>query len=99
MPGIDVFVDGGPMRGKRAKGNVFLAWTDRTAISATGVAILKALGSNPTVMNRKIFEQEQIARAVELGLGVSSPVEIKLFPVNEESAEYCSTVRERLIEG
>jgi len=29
LDGIDAFVDGGPMTGKRAKGNVFLCSSDR----------------------------------------------------------------------
>lgn len=99
LDGIEAFVDGGPMSGKRARGNVFLASSDRVAIDATGVAILKVLGSNPAIMNRKIFDQEQIARAVELGLGALSPSEIDLLPVGEESREYCATVREMLDRG
>jgi uncharacterized protein (DUF362 family) len=99
LDGIDAFVDGGPMSGKRAEGKVFLAATDRVAIDASGVAILKALGSNPAIMNRKIFDQEQIARAVELGLGASSPAEIELMPIEEESRAYCAKVREILNQG
>jgi uncharacterized protein (DUF362 family) len=99
LDGIDAFVDGGPMTGKRAKGEVFLASTDRVAIDATGVALLKVLGSNPTIMNRKVFDQEQIARAVELGLGASSPAEIELLPVDEESRDYCARVRKMLDQG
>jgi uncharacterized protein (DUF362 family) len=85
MDGIDAFVDGGPASGKRAKGNVFLASSDRVAIDAAGVATLKLLGSNAAIMNRPIFDQEQIARAAELGIGVSSPSAIDLVPANEES--------------
>lgn len=96
LDGIDAFVDGGPMSGKRAAGDVFLASTDRVAIDAAGVAILKVLGSNPVIMNRPIFDQEQIARAVELGLGAASPSEIDLFPADDESREYCATVRKVL---
>ncbi|MBU1613549.1 DUF362 domain-containing protein, partial [Patescibacteria group bacterium] len=46
LDGIDAFIDGGPAIGKLAKGNIFLASTDRVAIDAVGVAVLKALGSN-----------------------------------------------------
>jgi uncharacterized protein (DUF362 family) len=88
LDGIDAFVDGGPATGKRKKGEVFLASTDRVAIDAVGVAILKLLGSNESIMKPKIFEQEQIARAVELGLGASSLSEIEVIPVDEESQEY-----------
>ena len=99
MDGVDVFVDGGPMTGKRAKGSVFLASTDRVAIDATGVAILKALGSNDAIMKPKIFEQEQIARAVELGLGAGSPSEIELIPADEKSKIYCDQVLQILSQG
>jgi len=99
LDGIDAFVDGGPATGKRAKGEVFLASTDRVAIDAVGVAILKLLGSNESIMKPKIFEQEQIARAVELGLGASSLSEIEVIPVDEKSQEYRDRVVEILREG
>jgi uncharacterized protein (DUF362 family) len=99
LDGIDAFVDGGPMNGKRAKGNVFLASTDRVAIDAVGVAILKSLGSNDQIMKPKIFEQEQIARAVELGLGVPSPSGINIIAEDDQSREYRSRVVEILQQG
>jgi len=99
LDGIDAFVDGGPMAGRRAKGNVFLASTDRVAIDAVGVAILKLLGSNDQIMRPKIFEQEQIARAVELGLGVSSPTEIEMVPADAQSRQYRDRVVEVLKKG
>jgi len=99
LDAIDVFVDGGPMTGKRVKGNVFVAGTDRVAVDAVGVAILKVLGSNEEIMKRRIFEQEQIARAVELGLGPSSPSEIDVVSVDLESQEYCDRVVEMLNKG
>jgi uncharacterized protein (DUF362 family) len=96
LDGIDAFVDGGPMTGKRAKGNVFLAGSDRVAIDAVGVAILKTLGSNEQIMKRRIFDQEQIARAAELGLGAMSPSAIEILPVDAQSGEYCARVQETL---
>ena len=99
LDGVDAFVDGGPATGKRAKGKVFLASTDRVAIDAVGVALLKHLGSNDKIMGKKIFEQEQIARAVELGLGASSPSAIEVIPVNEQSQSYRDRVVEILRQG
>lgn len=93
LDGIDAFTDGGPATGTRAKANVFLASTDRVAIDAVGVAILKSLGSNNRIMNTKIFEQEQIARAVEIGLGASSPAEIEINSTDEQSREYGDRIR------
>jgi len=99
LDGIDAFVDGGPMTGKRAKGEVFLASTDRVAMDAVGVAILKLLGSNDSIMKPKIFDQEQIARAVELGLGASSPSEIEVVSADEKSQGYRDRVLEILRKG
>jgi len=99
LDGIDAFVDGGPANGKRAKGNVFLAATDRVAIDAVGLAILKSLGSNAQIMNTKIFEQEQIARAAEIGLGAASPSEIEVVSANAESRKYRDRVVEILNRG
>jgi len=99
LDGIDAFVDGGPASGKHAKGNVFIASTDRVAIDAVGVAILKSLGSNDQIMKSKIFEQEQIARAAELGLGASSPSDIEVIPVDENSREYRDRVTAILNQG
>jgi uncharacterized protein (DUF362 family) len=85
LDGVEAFVDGGPATGKRARGEVFLSSTDRVAIDAAGVAILKLLGSNESIMRPRIFEQEQIARAVELGLGAASSSEIELAAADEDS--------------
>lgn len=99
LDGIEAFVDGGPMTGKRAKANVFLASADRVAIDAVGVAVLKSLGSNTQIMGPRIFAQEQIARAVELGLGASSPSEIELVAADEESRPMRDQILEILNKG
>lgn len=99
LDGVDAFVDGGPMTGTGAKGNVFLASTDRVAIDAVGIAVLKVLGSNDAIMGRGIFDHEQISRAVELGLGASSPEDIDVVAVDHESHAYCDRVAEMLRHG
>ena len=99
LDGIDAFTDGGPATGKRAKGNIFLASTDRVAIDAVGVAVLKTLGSNDAIMQRKIFDQRQIARASALGIGVSSPSEIEIISVDQESMKFRAEVAQTLLSG
>ena len=99
LDGIDAFTDGGPATGKRAKGNIFLASTDRVAIDAVGVAVLKTIGSNTAIMQRKIFDQRQIARASELGIGVSSPSEIEIISADQESMEFRAEVAQVLLFG
>lgn len=93
MDGVDVFVDGGPMEGKRAQGNVMLAGCDRIALDAVGLAVLKHLGSNPAIMNTPIFEQEQLKRAVELGLGVAACDQIEIVTDDKESEAYANKLR------
>jgi uncharacterized protein (DUF362 family) len=88
LDGIEAFTDGGPMTGTRKQANVLIAGTDRIAIDAVGLAILKDLGSNNAIMGKKIFEQEQIARAVELGLGVTRPEDVEIVTGDEVSKEY-----------
>ena len=99
LDGIEAFVDGGPASGKRVKGNVFLASTDRVAIDAVGVALLKSLGSNAKIMNTKIFDQEQISRAANLGLGASSASEIDMISADDASREYLDRVVSILNKG
>ncbi len=99
LDGIEAFVDGGPGTGTLAKGNAFLASTDRVAIDAVGVALLKHLGSNQKIMEPKIFEQEQIARAVELGLGASSPEQIRLVVADDKTQDYRNKVEGILKQG
>ena len=99
LDGIDAFTDGGPATGKRAKGNIFLASTDRVAIDAVGVAVLKTLGSNSAIMKRKIFDQRQIARASALGIGVSSDSEIDIIAPDQESMAFRTEVAHTLLSG
>jgi uncharacterized protein (DUF362 family) len=99
LDGIDAFVDGGPATGTLAKGNVFLASADRVAIDAVGVAVLKSLGSNGQIMNTRVFDQEQIARAAEIGLGASAPGEIELIAADDQSREYSNRIAEILNKG
>lgn len=99
LDGIDAFTDGGPATGKLAKGNIFLASSDRVAIDAVGVAVLKAIGSNEAIMQRKIFDQRQIARASELDIGVSSPSEIEIIAAGQESTKFRDEVAQMLLSG
>jgi uncharacterized protein (DUF362 family) len=99
VDGLTAFVDGGPMTGPRKDAGVFLAGTDRVAVDAVGVAILKELGSNEAIMKPAVFAQEQIARAVELGLGVSSAADIVIATPDAASEAYAEKIRKILSAG
>ncbi|MHA2298799.1 MAG: DUF362 domain-containing protein [Candidatus Hodarchaeales archaeon] len=90
LDGVDAFVEGGPEKGKLVHPNVMIVSTDRIAIDAVGVAVLRDQGTTPEVSKGKIFEQDQIARAVELDLGVKDPSEIKIIGIDSESEQYAT---------
>ena len=93
LDGVDAFVNGGPDKGKQINAQIILAGTDRIAIDAVGVALLRYYGTIDEVSRGKVFQQEQIARAVELGLGVNSPDQIELVTDNQASAEYAKKIK------
>ncbi|MBZ5496586.1 MAG: DUF362 domain-containing protein [Acidobacteriia bacterium] len=99
LDGIDAFVDGGPSQGTLVRAGVMIAGTDRIAVDAVGLAVLKQLGSNDAIMSTKIFEQEQIQRAVELGLGVAKPDQIEIVTGDADSRAYADTLKGILTQG
>jgi len=99
LDGVSAFTDGGPSSGALKAGNVVLAGDDRVAVDAVGLAVLKELGSNEAIMGRRIFDQEQIARAVELNLGAHGPAEIELVTADAESRAYAGRLERILAQG
>jgi uncharacterized protein (DUF362 family) len=99
VDGVEAFVSGGPNRGKVVDAGVILAGTDRVAVDAVGVAILRHLGTTRPVSRGPIFGLAQIARAVELNLGVRGPEEIELVGADAQSEEYAAQIRAILARG
>jgi len=97
MDGVKTFISGGPSSGTLADGNVMLAGTDRIAIDAVGTAILKDLGS--TAVGGKIFDIEQIRRAVQINLGISQPHHIQFVTDDEPSRLYAERLTTILVRG
>ena len=98
LDGVDAFTTGGPDTGKQVNAGVVLAGTDRVAIDAIGVAILRHFGTTDEVSKGKIFEQAQLARAVELGLGAASVSQIEFVTNDAESAKYAKEIQKILSE-
>lgn len=93
LDGIKAFVDDGPATGKLAKPGVMIAGTDRVAVDAVGVAILRLMGTNPVVSSGNVFDQEQIKRAAELGIGVNSAEKIEILVSDDVSAEFAQKLK------
>ncbi len=98
LDGVTAYVDGGPAVGTKKEANVMLASKDRIAIDAVGVAILRILGTTTEVKRASIFEQEQIARAVELNLGVTKPDEIEIITDSKEAEKLAEQIMTKLQE-
>ena len=98
MDATKAFVSGGPESGDLVKPNVILAGKDRVAMDAVGVAILRLFGTTPEVTKGRIFQQEQIARAVELGIGIQSARDIQLIPLDAESEKLTQKIERSLAE-
>ncbi|SNQ61959.1 DUF362 domain-containing protein [Candidatus Methanoperedens nitratireducens] len=96
MDGIQGFSKGGPEAGTLIEPGIIIAGNDRVAIDAVGVAVLRIYGTTGDVSKGNVFEQEQIARAAELGIGASGAEDIEIIPVNDEAQDICSRIRESL---
>lgn len=94
MDAIKAFISKGPETGETVEPNLLLASNDRVAIDAVGVAILRNYGTKTNISKGKIFEQDQIKRAAELGIGVKSADKIEIVPLNDESQEDAKKIME-----
>ncbi len=97
LDAVDAFVNGGPDQGTLVHPGLILAGVDRVAIDAVGVAILRYYGTTPNVQHGAIFEQDQIARAVSLGLGVNQPEKIDLITDGPESQQVAEELQRILL--
>ncbi|HUW23851.1 MAG TPA: DUF362 domain-containing protein [bacterium] len=86
MDATKVFVSGGPSHGDIARPGLVMATSDLVANDVTGLALLKTLGTIEEIQKKSVWDQPQIKRAVELGLGINSPSEIilKTYGIPEE---------------
>lgn len=91
------FTTAGPDKGTIVDPHLMLAATDRVALDAVGVAILRQYGTTPEVSRGSIFQLEQIARAVELGIGVGRADLIDLVTDDQPSADAAAAIRSRLM--
>lgn len=99
LDALKCFTDGGPHVGTAHEPGIMTAGTDRIAIDAVGVAMLRYYGTTPEVSKGKIFEQEQIQRAAELGLGATGVDQIEIVTDGGASEEFAEKIRSELTKG
>jgi uncharacterized protein (DUF362 family) len=68
LDGLRCFVSGGPAHGKEVNSRVMIAGSDRVAVDAVGVAILKFLKAEG-IADVEVKKHEQLKIAAEIGIG------------------------------
>jgi uncharacterized protein (DUF362 family) len=97
IDGVDAFINGGPEQGQRVQAGVMLASTDRIAIDAVGIALLRKLGTTRNVSRGAIWQQDQIRRAADLGLGAVNAGQVDLITNDSASVQLADDIRQFLI--
>ena len=79
VDGTRLMVEGGPWEGKAVDANLIIVTGDRVAADLVGLGVLKHYSELPQIKDVDVWEQRQIKRAIELGLGVKGEEEIDLL--------------------
>jgi uncharacterized protein (DUF362 family) len=78
LDGAESFVFGGPSSGDTAQGKVIVASRDRIAADATGIAVLKWLGTEERLQDRSVWDNPFIKHGIKIGLGIDSLEKLNL---------------------
>jgi uncharacterized protein (DUF362 family) len=78
VDGTVSMIEGGPWEGMAEKTGLIIASEDRVAADIVGLGVIKAFGKWKGVTEKDVWDQKQIRRAIELGVGKGKG-EIKLF--------------------
>lgn len=82
VDGLRSMVAGGPWSGEAAATDIVLASGDPVALDAVALGLLRHLGRSELVLAKPVWEQGQLRRAVQLGLGARGPAEVALVVEN-----------------
>ena len=77
--GTTIMIAGGPTSGTAARANLLLLSGDRVALDAVALALIRTYEAWDKVRAGSVWEQRQIKRAAELGLGARGPRETELL--------------------
>lgn len=93
MDAIQGFADQGPEKGRLIKPGLILASSDRVAIDAVGVSILRSYGTTAKVSRGRVFAQDQLKHAAALGIGARSEKDIELVPLDDGAKQVVNALR------
>jgi uncharacterized protein (DUF362 family) len=86
VDGTRLMVEGGPWKGKTVDANLIIATGDRIAADVVGLGVLKHYSQLPQIKEVDVWEQKQVKRAMELGLGITREDEIELLEMDLEGS-------------
>jgi uncharacterized protein (DUF362 family) len=95
LDGTKSFVFGGPSSGDTAEPKVIVASRDRIAADATGVAILKSVGTEDRLQERSVWDNPFIKHGIKIGLGIDSVAKLNLKA--EELGPDLDKIRQMLV--
>jgi uncharacterized protein (DUF362 family) len=78
LDGSRSFVFGGPSNGDEAEPKLIVASRDRIAADATGVAVLKNIGTEDRLQNRSVWDTPFLRHGIKIGLGIDSVAKLNL---------------------
>ncbi len=79
VDGTRIMVEGGPWKGRAMDPNLIIATGDRIAADVIGLGVLKHYSELPRIREVEVWDQRQVRRAMELGLGIKGKEEIELL--------------------
>jgi uncharacterized protein (DUF362 family) len=78
VDGTKIMVEGGPWKGRSIDSDLIIATGDRIAADVVGLGVLKHYCDLPRIRDVNVWDQRQVKRAVDLGLGVKGPHELEI---------------------
>jgi uncharacterized protein (DUF362 family) len=78
LDGSKCFVFGGPSSGDTAEPKLIVASRDRIAADATGVAVLKSIGTEERLQDRSVWDTPFLKHGIKIGLGIDLVAKLNL---------------------
>jgi uncharacterized protein (DUF362 family) len=85
VDGTIAMIKGGPWEGMAEKTGLIISSKDRVAADVVGLGVIKAFGKWERVTEKDVWDQKQIRRAIELGVG-KGRAEIELLTGEGDSS-------------
>jgi uncharacterized protein (DUF362 family) len=93
MDAFESFMSGGPESGELGVPGILAVSSDRVAIDAVAVSVLRGYGAGDPIRRTNVFEHEQLKRAAELKIGAGSAEQVRLLAADALSRNAALQIR------